>query len=147
MAGVKKSAEIVELLYNTGSHASPSWSVIPTVKDIDYEQTINQIEIDDHDSDEMEYINGKFDRTISFQMSEYVSDTVYDALQTNWLAKTPVNIGFADGPNATSGTIIEHRDFNIANFHKRAPANGHFAVDVEFKPAATGNRLTKITVP
>jgi hypothetical protein len=126
------------------THATPTFSVIPGVKDLTLTKTTNEVECTDRDSIYETILSGTKAYEISFTFAYYVGDTTFDAIETAEVAGDPINIGFADEDPTTSGTKVLHFDGEVTKFDKQGPINGQFVVDFACKPTANGG-LPKVT--
>ena len=148
MPGTKRKGNWTAVGFNTGTYGSPAFAAkLATVRDIDYDGSLTEIDASDADSEKEEILVGIESSPLSFQMAYYKGDTDFDALKAAYKSKSPVAFGVSDGPFDTSGTEVDHGDWIITGFKRNQAYQDLFTVDVVMKPfAGSTNKITTHTV-
>jgi hypothetical protein len=94
-----------KLYRNTGTNASPSWSLIPKAINVKVTPTKTEAQIPSRESGWMKYRGAlkDFELTWTYRKKQG-TDTVFDALQGYYINGTPIQYFVADGAAADSGT-------------------------------------------
>lgn len=105
MAGPTPGRE-AKLYYNTGTFASPTWTEIARVVDLDWDMAAEWADISSRQSVfkfEAKAMQGLV-VNFGYRRRQGVSDSVFTALQGYALATTKAELAIADGAIATTGT-------------------------------------------
>ena len=133
--------------YNTGSWGSPSWTLIPAVKDVKFTNTLKSIPATSRDDTHDRVLPGRFTKSVTLSLLRNKTATVQLALRTAFAAKTKTIFAFADGPILTATTRYWKIECYITNMSENEPEEGVVTVDVELMLAAdTTNAPTEVTV-
>lgn len=115
MAGPTPGRE-AKLYYNTGSFASPTWTEVKRVVDLDWDMPATWAEVPSREAIwnfEVKALQG-LTVTFGYRRRQGVSDTVYTALNGYALATTKQELAIADGAIATTGTQYLRGTFQFA---------------------------------
>lgn len=90
--------------YNSATNASPTWVELTRIDGFSYQDALNTTESKLRGNGWTKEIAGKFKigLTTTYQRTRN-ADTVYAALRTAYLAKTPIQIAHCDRPIAETG--------------------------------------------
>lgn len=99
--------DLCVLAYNSGTHASPTWTEINKAQDVNFPFTLGEAEANGRDSEFKSSEPTLIGIELTFgYLYEPGADTVFDALMTMALARTAKQFAVADGPIATIGTRL-----------------------------------------
>lgn len=110
------------------------------------------IEREEHDAtvkdiDDLELIVAGIKKfSFDFKLVYDPADTSFIALQTAFLANTPVAFLILDGLKATAGTQGPDGDFYITKFQRNEEVKGLMTYDVSIKPALTSRTVVWATM-
>lgn len=104
-----------KLYYNSATHASPTWVLIANAVDVNPSISKNYGDGSSRASGWKKNLPALKDLSCSFGYRyKNGTDTVFDALRTAALANTPIELFFADGLAATTGTEGIRAYFDLA---------------------------------
>lgn len=132
---------------SAGSFASPTLTLIPTIKDLKFNNQLKTIPATSRDDTHDRVLPGRFTKSVTLSMPRNKTATVQAALRTNFAAKTKTVFAFADGPAATTATKYTKIDCYITNMSETEPEEGLVTVDIELMLAAdSANAPTEVTI-
>lgn len=133
-------AEDAKLYYNTGSYASPTWTLICNVKDLTLSMESAETDVTTRcGSGFREYVAGLTDITVSFNMLYDPADTAWEALRGHFFAKTTVEVLVLDGPQATAGSEGPRFHAIVTSFSRNETLGEALMTDVTLRPTANAN--------
>ncbi len=115
MAGPNPGRECV-LAYNSGSFASPTWTTVTKVVDLDVDIPATWGDVSSRSSlwrKEVKALQG-LTVTFGYRRRQGVSDSVFTALRGYAIATTKQELAIADGVIATTGTQYVRGTFQFA---------------------------------
>ena len=129
-----------KLYYNTGSYASPTWTLISNVRDL----TLN---LERGDTDITTRGGGGWrqsvatlaDGSIDFGMVWDTADTVFTAIKDAFINNTTVEFLALDGLQATTGSQGLRATMAITSFSRNEGLEDALTVDVSAKTAYADN--------
>ncbi len=129
-----------KLYYNTGSYASPTWTLISNVRDL----TLN---LERGDTDITTRGGGGWrqsvatlaDGSIDFGMVWDTADTVFTAIKNAFVNNTTVEFLALDGLQATTGSQGLRATMAITSFSRNEGLEDALTVDVSAKTAYADN--------
>tara|TARA_R100000458_G_C8260495_1_gene236040 strand:+ start:472 stop:912 length:441 start_codon:yes stop_codon:yes gene_type:complete len=129
-----------KLYYNTGSYASPTWTLIDNVRDL----TLN---LERGDTDITTRGGGGWrqsvatlaDGSIDFGMVWDTADTVFTAIKNAFINNTTVEFLALDGLQATTGSQGLRATMAITSFSRNEGLEDALTVDVSAKTAYADN--------
>lgn len=89
--------------FNTGSHSTPTWAVI-NCRDVKRGLKLGEADVSNRGSVEQLAEPTLLGREFQLDLIPDETDTVYTALRSAALARTPIELAFANGPIGTSGS-------------------------------------------
>lgn len=116
---------------NTGSHGSPTWSAILSVKDVTLPMSATKVDASSRAATIKQHKVGQVEMGIAFPMVRDDDKTNYVAIRSACLARTPLDIAIADGPIATTGTVYCRMQVGVFKFEEKQPLEGVFESDIE----------------
>lgn len=136
-----------KLYYNTGSYASPTWTLIDNVRDL----TLN---LERGDTDITTRGGGGWrqsvatlaDGSVDFGMVWDNTDTVFTAIKNAFINNTVVEFLVLDGLVATSGSQGLRASMAITSFSRNEGLEDALTVDVSAKTAYADNAPSWHTV-
>lgn len=136
-----------KLYYNTGSYASPTWTLIDNVRDL----TLN---LERGDTDITTRSGGGWrqsvatlaDGSIDFGMVWDNTDTVFTAIKNAFINNTVLEFLVLDGLVATSGSQGLRASMAITSFSRNEGLEDALTVDVSAKTAYADNAPSWHTV-
>ena len=129
-----------KLYYNTGSYASPTWTLIDNVRDL----TLN-LERGDTDittrggAGWRQSVATLADGSIDFGMVWDTADTVFTAIKNAFVNNTTVEFLALDGLQATTGSQGLRATMAITSFSRNEGLEDALTVDVSAKTAYADN--------
>lgn len=131
---------------SSGSWASPTWSLIPGIKDLKFNNQLKTIQANSRDDTHDAVLPGRFTKSVSFSVLRNKAATVQAALRTNHAAKTKTIFAFSDGPIATTGSTYWKMECYITSQNESEPEEGVTTTDYELMKAADSvNAPTQVT--
>jgi hypothetical protein len=119
------------LFYKDGSN----WNEIKNAKDVSLPDSTEAIDVSARYSAAKKYIAGMSDGSIEFGY-QYIkgTDPVFDALQTHYLSREPIEIAAADGPIAENGTVYSRDWYVVTKFERTEELGGSRVYSVTLQP-------------
>jgi hypothetical protein len=133
------------LYRNAGTFESPSWQLIENVRDLSGPDSFVEADVSTRGSGLKQTEPTLQDLSFDWEMVHDPDDTDFTALQTAYRAKTKVELAFADGPIATSGTKYMRVETKIVKWERGEPLEGSATRNVTAKPCY-GARSSYVTV-
>lgn len=126
-----------KLYYNSATNASPTWVEIDEIGDLDVsDMSWSEAELKLRLSIWVKSLPAMLSASIEFSLLYRGEATVFEALRTAWLAKTPYQYAVADGAIATAGTHALKIYCYIQAFPLTQPLEGVAMVEkCRLKPA------------
>ena len=124
-----------KLYRNTGTYASPTWTEITNVKDLETPYAFSEADVSSRAGGGFrEKMAGLLDAPINWGMVYDPADTVFVAIQTAAFARTTVEFAVADGAIATNGTRYLRARCQIMGFPTNQPLEEGVTVEVSAFP-------------
>jgi hypothetical protein len=126
-----------KLYYNTGTHASPTWVLIPRAINVSVPDFgCNQVATPSRGSNFEAFLNGLIRTGLNFTYAYKAgTDTVLTALLGMVTGRTAKEFAVMDGAIATTGSRGLRAYFNIENAPWNQELEGRMEVDFTLKPA------------
>lgn len=127
---------LCKLYRNTGTNASPTWSLISAVRDLDVPQSRSEINMSDRGSKYEKFDVGQITAGITFELTYRNGDTDHAALRAAFEAEAGTAIEYAamDGAIATSGKQGLRAFCKVTQFDHAQPLADGVKVSVTLKP-------------
>ena len=124
------------LFYKDGAN----WKEIKNAKDVSLPDSTEAIDVSARYSRAKKYIAGMSDGSIEFGY-QYIkgTDAVFDALQTHYLSREPIEIAAADGPIAENGTVYSRDWYVVTKFERTEELGGSRVYSVTLRPTVVFN--------
>lgn len=140
----------MKLYMNTGSYASPTWTLVKNVIDLKFDPgTAAEVQAktrgdgtDDHD----QWEPGLKAASYEWGMRWKKNDTELQAFVDAWKNRDMVELAFADGPIATAGTTFWRQECKIFGIPRDEPLGESVVITVTAKPCASDNPPVLTTV-
>jgi hypothetical protein len=139
-----------KLYRNTGTYASPTWVEMTNVRDVTGTLTKSLTDVTTRANDGWRAQAGTLkEKELSFQMVHDPADAAYLALRTAFFASTdtPIEIAWADGPIATTGTTYIRASMIVSSFSRSEGLEDAMITDVTMVVARSSNAPSAVTVP
>ena len=119
------------LFYKGGAN----WKEVENAKDVSLPDSTEAIDVSARYSRAKKYIAGMSDGSIEFGY-QYIkgTDAVFDALQTHYLSREPIEIAAADGPIAENGTVYSRDWYVVTKFERTEELGGSRVYSVTLQP-------------
>ena len=118
---------------NTGTTAAPVWVIMTNVKDETLNTTTALSDVTTRAANGWRLQVGTLSEgTVDTSILYDTADTNFTAIQTAFLAKTRMLLGFFDGPPTTPGTQGLRGGFSVTNFTINRQLEEAIMVDVTF---------------
>jgi hypothetical protein len=119
------------LFYKDGAN----WKEIKNAKDVSLPDSTEAIDVSARYSRAKKYIAGMSDGSIEFGY-QYIkgTDPVFDALQTHYLSREPIEIAAADGLIAENGTVYSRDWYVVTKFERTEELGGSRVYSVTLQP-------------
>lgn len=128
------------LYYNTGSYATPTWTRVPLVADVDLPLEYDEADMTNRDSGGVEMI------VPTVLKAPIEGELIWDGADANILAlrdahidKTLTEFAVADGAIATSGTVYWRGHYYILRFGRGEKLREGMRVPFMAKPGFSSN--------
>lgn len=133
-------SENAKFYRNSGSYASPTWDLIPGVKDLTLNLDKDETDVTTRGSGGFkEFVDGLIDASIDFSMLYDTADTDFTAIRTAFFAKTPIEFLILDGLVATNGSQGLRVTCMIKSFTRNETLGEALMVDVTIRPVKNAN--------
>lgn len=138
MAGVTVGLNCI-LYRNAGTHGSPTWTAMTSVKDVNLNLDITKAEAVARLSSFKSYAGGLISGPLEFSMLADTALSEYDVLKAGVLAKTVFDFAMANGPIATAGTEYWRADYLLFGWKRNEPLEESATIDVQADLAYSSN--------
>jgi len=129
-----------KLYYNTGSYASPTWTLIGNVKDVTLTLEKGTADITTRAAAGWRATVGTLkDLTIEFAMVWDTTDAAFTAIQTAFMNNTSIEVVALDGLVATTGSQGPRVTCDVTSFSRSEPLEDALTVSVTLKPTYSAN--------
>lgn len=126
---------LCKLYRNTATHATPTWSLITAVRDLDVARTRGELDSSTRDSKYKKYVAGMLDEGITFELTYRNGNADHGALNTAFEAGTAIEFAAMDGAIATSGQEGLRAYMIVTDFSHSQPLEDGVKVSVALKPS------------
>lgn len=135
-----------KLYYNSGSYASPTWTLIDNVGEIKRTDEKNETTLNLRISGGNEIsIPTTRKGGLEFVMVYDPADTKQAAIKSAYDGDTSIEILDLDGPVATSGSAGRRITMAVSKFNKMSDQPGIYMVEVAMKPTYSTNAPANYT--
>jgi len=119
------------LFYKDGAN----WKEIKNAKDVSLPDSTEAIDVSARYSAAKKYIAGMSDGSIEFGY-QYIkgTDTVFDALQTHYLSREPIEVAASDGAIAENGTVYSRDWYVVTKFERTEELGGSRVYSITLQP-------------
>lgn len=124
-----------KLYRNTGTFGSPTWDLVPNVRDMETAQAMSKTEVSIRGNRAKLYAPGQLDYGLNWQMVYDPADADLTALRTAFFTGATVDLMDMDGLIATSGTLGTRSVSHLFGLGNSKPLDGAAVFDVETAPA------------
>lgn len=131
---------------NTGNYAVPTWTNLAIVQNAKMTFDINMASFGSRGGQYEENLPALTKGPIEFSMLSDTSDTSYDAIRDAAIAKTVLDIAFADDAIATTGTRYWRADYYVSKFAPDQTLEQVNTTDVALSIARSTNARSFTTV-
>lgn len=121
------------LYYDTATYASPTWAILPNVKDLQIPGDVGSAEGSSRAARWKSFERTLRELGLSFGYIKKVGDTLYALLQTNFFTDVNMDVAIADGPIATTGTKYIRIQLGIFKWEQVEPLEGIVMANIEMK--------------
>lgn len=133
--------------YNAGTYASPTWTLIDNVGDIEVTNAAEKVDIPVRRNGGFKaQVPGLTDYMLAWKMVYDPADTKQAALRTAYYAKTPIELLVLDQAVATAGSYGVRSTMSVFKFARTEPLSGPMMVEVEAAPTYAANPPAEFTV-
>lgn len=137
-----------KLYRNTGTYTTPTWVLIPNVKDL----TLN---LESGEADVTTRANSGWrasvatlkDASVEFEMVWDTEDTNFTAIRQAYFSNSSIEMAIMDGAIDSSGSQGLRATFSITKFTRNEPLEEAITVSVTAKPTYAANPPEWMTVP
>lgn len=134
------------LYWNTGTFASPVWTLVDNCQDLKRAMSRSEAELNSRKSTDVMKEPGLKEKVFNFSMINDETDTNFTGLRTAEEGRTVVEFAFANGAIATSGTTYTRQETKIFGWEEEQPLTGGVATSITVKPNK-GARNSRVVVP
>lgn len=133
-------SEDAKLYYNTGSYASPTWTLICNVKDLTLNMSNDETDTTTRcGGGTREYIAGLTDISITFNMLYDPADTPWEAIRAAFMTKASLEFLCLDGLVATAGSEGLRATMVVTSFNITQTLGDTIMTDVTLRPTPNAN--------
>jgi len=125
-----------KLYYNAGTYATPSWTLVPNVKDVSYPSGMGAADGSTRSSTVREFKPTLQDFSLTFTLRRSKGDSVYEVFRAAHYARTTVEVLALDGLVATAGAEGPRFTGYVFGFNESESLEDFSEVEVELRPAA-----------
>lgn len=136
-----------KLYRNTGTFASPTWNIIPNVKDLTLNLETGEADVTTRGNNGWRATVATLkDASIEFEMVWDTEDDDFTALRNAFLNNTAIELAVLDGLVATSGSQGLRATCMVTSFTRNEPLEEAITVNVTVKPTYSANAPSWMTV-
>ena len=136
-----------KLYRNTGTFASPTWNLIPNVKDLTLSLETGEADVTTRGNAGWRATVATLkDASIEFEMVWDSTDDDFTALKNAFLGNTAIEMAVLDGLVATSGSQGLRATCMVTSFTRNEPLEEAITVSVTIKPTYSENAPSWMTV-
>jgi hypothetical protein len=137
----------MKLYRNTGSTESPTWAELTNVKDVNVDFSKGEADVTTRASAGWKSYRGTLKEfSADFQMVYDPADTSFAAIEAAFMDNTALDLAFADGPIATSGTRYIRTACEVFGFKRGESNEDAVMYDVTVKRTHSLTPPTFVTV-
>ena len=129
----------MDLYYNTGTHASPVWVLVPNVQDLKRGSSLSEAELNNRAMKIVQKEPGLEEYVFNWGMIKDETDTIYTAFRTAKDARTLMEFAFANAAIASSGTTYFRIECKFFGWDDDEPLTGGVVTSVTVKPCKSAN--------
>lgn len=136
-----------KLYRNSATFGSPTWVLIPSVKDVTRNGETNEGDGKSRISNFMKRVRGLKKVSLDFDIvKDSVDAANWTAIRAAWLARATVEFAFATGLIATAGTVYVRFAAIVTKFSENQPLEDAVTASVSIKLAYSANEPSVTTV-
>jgi len=136
-----------KLYRNTGTFASPTWNIIPNVKDLTLNLETGEADVTTRGNAGWRATVATLkDASIEFEMVWDTEDDDFTAFRNAFLGNTAVEMAVLDGLVATTGSQGLRATCMVTSFTRNEPLEEAITVSVTLKPTYNANAPSWMTV-
>ena len=128
---------------NTGTYGSPTWSAVGAVKDVNLTSAATKWDGSRRAVAYKQYVPTLKDLGVTFNLVYQPADAgAGEAIRDAHFAGTIIDMAFASGAIATSGTEYMRSEWGVFGFNRNEGLEDGVTVDVELAPYVSANAPT-----
>lgn len=133
---------------NTGTYGSPTWTVVPYVKDATLNLAKNEADATVRNSAFELMVGANKQVSVEFEIVEDTSDAGWTALNASYHSGTEIDMAVLNGAAATVGSKGVRAYWEVMNFDRNEQLTGIVTRKVTIKPTwpTDGNFPVEITI-
>ncbi len=129
-----------KLYRNTGSFASPTWNLIPNVKDLTLSLETGEADVTTRGNNGWRATVATLkDGSVEFEMIWDTEDDDFTAIRNAFLNNTALELAILDGLSSVAGSQGLRASFMITGFTRNEPLEEAITVSVSAKPTYSAN--------
>jgi hypothetical protein len=129
-----------KLYRNTGSFASPTWNLIPNVKDLTLSLETGEADVTTRGNNGWRATVATLkDGSVEFEMIWDTEDDDFTAIRNAFLNNTSLELAILDGLSSVAGSQGLRASFMITGFTRNEPLEEAITVSVSAKPTYSAN--------
>ena len=129
-----------KLYRNTGSFASPTWNLIPNVKDLTLSLETGEADVTTRGNNGWRATVATLkDGSVEFEMNWDTEDDDFTAIRNAFLNNTALELAILDGLSNVAGSQGLRASFMITGFTRNEPLEEAITVSVSAKPTYSAN--------
>jgi hypothetical protein len=129
-----------KLYRNTGSFASPTWNLIPNVKDLTLSLETGEADVTTRGNNGWRATVATLkDGSVEFEMIWDTEDEDFTAIRNAFLNNTALELAILDGLSNVAGSQGLRASFMITGFTRNEPLEEAITVSVSAKPTYSAN--------
>jgi hypothetical protein len=129
-----------KLYRNTGSFASPTWNLIPNVKDLTLSLETGEADVTTRGNNGWRATVATLkDGSVEFEMIWDTEDEDFTAIRNAFLNNTALELAILDGLSSVAGSQGLRASFMITGFTRNEPLEEAITVSVSAKPTYSAN--------
>lgn len=124
-----------KIYQNTGTYATPVWSLLTGTRDINVPLTTDELDDSSRDSGFKKYLGGMIDLSVTFQVRYHADNADQEDLIAKYFAQNVFEIAVMDGDIATAGSAGLRAYVQLFSSSVNLPLADNSTLDFTAKPA------------
>lgn len=124
-----------KIYQNTGTYATPVWSLLTGTRDINLPLTTDELDDSSRDSSFKKYLGGMIDLSVTFQVRYHAGNADQEDLLAKYFAQDVFEVAVVDGDIATTGTAGLRSYVQLFSSSVNLPLTDNTTLDFTAKPA------------